>query len=92
MSVQDAANRVAAFLDKHAELNGSRSDFLLQYDRTHYALRTSDLRALIAALPETHDGPLIWFRRDDRMWHAVCGLEVLLIDTDLVCECGATNQ
>jgi hypothetical protein len=25
------------------------------------------------------------------MWHAVCGLEVLLIDTTLVCECGATG-
>ena len=91
VSAEDAANRVAAFLDKHAELNGTRSDFLLSYDHTHYALRTSDLRALINAVPETHDGELLWFRRDDRMWHAVCGLEVLLIDTALVCECGATG-
>lgn len=92
MSAQDAANRVTAFLDKHAEVSAYKSDFLLQYEHTHYALRVSDLRTLIAALPETHDGPLIWFRRDDRMWHAVCGLEVLLIDTYLMCECGATNQ
>lgn len=91
-SVHKAAKRVTAFLDRRAEFTGVEPEFLLALDGNRFVLRVSDLRTILAAVPEEEDGPLLWFRRDDRMWHAVCGLEVLLVDTVLVCECGATNE
>ena len=94
VSAEEAANRVAAFLDKHAELNGTKSDFLLQYEHTHYALRTSDLRELISAL--TEDDPFMWYVYKGHMYHAMCNKEVKAVKHHgyglLKCECGATSR
>lgn len=94
MSAQDAANRVAAFLDKHEELNGDRSDFLLQYEHTHYALRRSDLRALVDAIAD--DDPFMWYVYKGHMYHAVCNKEVTAVKHHgygiLKCECGAMSR